>query len=137
MRGLAARAKTGKAGRVKAVLILTCLISALLLPSCGRKDDANEEEQRIRMAVEQRVEAMRSEMKISESRWHTARIVTFSLLAGGSLILLFNGVGAGADRRAYPSIPDGKGNESQNRRRVIDRPYNDPEDEPDEYPYRR
>ena len=82
------------------------------------------------------MEAIRTEMKISESRWHTARIVCFCLLAGGSLIWLFNGGGTSSGRGFSP-LPDGKDAESTTRRRVIDRPYYTPEDEPDEYPYRR
>ena len=114
-----------------------CLILLLLLlfSSCD-ESETSREEARFQREVSQRVEAIRTEMKISESRWHTARIVCFCLLAGGSLIWLFNGGGTSSGRGFSP-LPDGKDAESTTRRRVIDRPYYTPEDEPDEYPYRR
>ena len=110
------------------MITLRCL---MLLPlfwlfsSCD--EEQSKEEQRIRQEVEQRVETIRTEMKVSENRWHTVRIVAFCLLAGGSLIWLFNG--GESPGRENKSIDPGY------RRRVIDRNYDD--DESDEHPYRR
>jgi hypothetical protein len=112
------------------------LVPMFWLFSCN-EEKTSKEEARIQREVEQRVESIRTEMKVSENRWHTARIVCFCLLAGGSLIWLFNGGGAASGNLSYPLIPDGKNHENQNRRRVIDRPHFDPDDEPDDHPYRR
>jgi hypothetical protein len=111
------------------------LLLLMLFSSCDERETSREEA-RFQREVSQRVEAIRTEMKISESRWHTARIVCFCLLAGGSLIWLFNGGGTPSGRGFSPNAGD-KDAESPNRRRVIDRPLYDPENEPDEYPYRR
>jgi hypothetical protein len=102
------------------------LLPLFWLSSC-KEEGVSREEERFRNEVDRRVEVIRGEMKVSESRWHTVRIVTFCLLAGGSLIWLFNG--GGVIGRESKSVEPGY------RRRVIDRPYED--DEPDEYPYRR
>ena len=117
---------------------LSCLmlLPLMWLASCNEERPSTEDA-RIQREVDQRVETIRTEMKVSEDRWHTARIISFCLLAGGSLIWLFNSGGFGSGRGAYAPVPDGKSPESQNRRRVIDRPYYDPDDEPDEYPHRR
>ncbi len=117
-------------------LRMLMLVPLMWLFSCN-EEEASKEEARIRREVEQRVETIRTEMKVSETRWHTARIVCFCLLAGGSLIWLFNGGGAVSERGSCPLIPDGRNPENQNRRRVIDRPYNDPDDDSDDYPHRR
>ncbi len=108
------------------VIRILLLLPLLWLSSC-KEEGVSREEERFRNEVERRVEVVRGEMKVSESRWHTVRIVTFALLAGGSLIWLFNG--GGIPGRETKSIEPGY------RRRVIDRSYED--DEPDEYPYRR
>jgi|GEM_PF-3795021 len=111
------------------------LLLLLLLSSC-HESETSREEARFQREVSQRVEAIRTEMKISESRWHTVRIVAFSLLAGGSLIWLFNGGGTSSGRGFSP-LADGKEAESTTRRRVIDRPFYDPDDESDPYSLRR
>lgn len=114
---------------------LLLLLPLLCLTSC--QEETSREEARIRREVDQRVEAIRTEMKVSEHRWRTIRTVTLCLLAGGSLIWLFNGGGTVSPRGRYPSLADNGGYETPNRRRVIDRPYPDPDDEPGEHPYRR
>jgi hypothetical protein len=121
-----------KEGGVKAFRLFLLLIPILAFTSC--QEEENEQESRIRREVEERVEVIRGEMKISESRWHTVRIVAFCLLAGGSLIWLFNG-GGSSPGRSYPLLPDNRNSDPGCRRRVIDRPYDD--DEPDDPPYRR
>ncbi len=119
---------------MKAILPILFLVS-LLLSSCREGGRISREEERIRREVDQRVETIRGEMKVSENRWHTVRIVSFCLLAGGSLIWLCQGSAAPGRAMNPPSY--GRNNlEHLNRRRVIDRPYED-DDEPGEYPYRR
>jgi hypothetical protein len=115
------------------VISLRCLmvLSFFWFSSC--EEEKSREEARFQREVDQRVEVIRSEMKVSEGRWHTVRIVCFSLLAGGSLIWLFNG---GVSPGGVPMLPDGKSREYGYRGRVIDRPYDD-DDEPDSHPYRR
>jgi hypothetical protein len=109
------------------------LLPILVFISCC-ENETSREEARIRDQVDQRVEIIRSEMKVTENRWHTVRVVAFCLLAGGSLIWLFNG-GATPSRGSYPLLADARSPESGPRRRVIDRTYDD--DEPDDPPYRR
>lgn len=98
---------------------------ALLLASC-REDETNREEARVQQEVARRVEAIRAEMKTDETRWRTIRMATLSLLAGGALILLLGGY---FDRSDKPSAARLAGGEPNMRRRVIDRPYEDPDDE--------
>ncbi len=105
-----------------------------LFSSC--EEEKSREEARFQREVDQRVEVIRTEMKVSEGRWHTVRIVAFSLLAGGSLIWLFNGGGGSPAKENHPMLRDGRNNDPGYRRRVIDRAYED-DDEPDEYPHRR
>lgn len=118
---------------MKAIFLL--FASLLLLSSCKEDGRISREEERIRREVDQRVETIRSEMRFAQNRWHTVRIVSFCLLAGGSLIWLCQG--SAAPGRAMNSPSHGRNNlEHLHRRRVIDRPYED-DDEPGDYPYRR
>lgn len=134
MRGLVASGLAGgKEGCVKAILPMLALGSLLLLSSC--EDKVSKEEARIRREVDQRVQAARAEMRQSESRWHTARVVAFCLLAGGSLIWLMNRGGSPPSEADRPMLPGSRAQPPGHRRRVIDRSYED--DEPDEPPYRR
>lgn len=119
-----------------ATLRCLMLLPMMWLFSCD-EEKSTKEEARIQREVDQRVETIRSEMKVTENRWKTVRTVTFCLLAGGSLIWLFNDGGTDSGSGNYPSLSDGKNRDTPTRRRVIDRPYPDPDDEPDEYPYRR
>lgn len=118
------------------MITLRCLmfLSLFWLSSC--EEEKSREEQRIRTEVDQRVETIRTEMKVSESRWHTVRVVAFCLLAGGSLVWLFNGGGESSPKHGHPMLRDARNPDPGHRRRVIDRPYED-DDEPDDYPYRR
>lgn len=108
----------------------------MLLPFLGFfscfEDQTSREEAKIRNQVDQRVEIIRTEMKVTENRWHTVRIVAFCLLSGGSLIWLFNG-GGPSPHRSYPLFPDNR-NPDPGSRRVIDRSY---DDEPDDPTYHR
>lgn len=110
-----------------ALIRLLLLLPLIWLSSCDDAGRIGREELRIREEVDQRVDVIRSEMRVSENRWHTVRVVVFCLLAGGSLIWLFNGGGAPGRENKSP--------DPSYRRRVIDRTYDD--DEPDEHPYRR
>lgn len=116
-----------------AILRILVLTIAMLLTSC-RDDRVNREEARVRQEVERRVEAMRAEMKIAETRWRTVRIATCSLLAGGSLILLLGGY---FDRHDKPGSARLAGADPYGRRRVIDRPYEEDDDDDRYPPYRR
>ncbi len=121
---------------MKSFLRILLLLALLWLPSCNGGGGISREEARIQREVNQRVETIRSEMKVSETRWKTARVVAFCLLAGGALIWLFNGGGGASIGESYPKLADPRNHDPGHRRRVIDRHYPD-EDEPDEYPYRR
>jgi hypothetical protein len=111
------------------------LVPMFWLFSCN-EEKTSKEEARIQREVEQRVETIRTEMKVAENRWHTARIVAFCLLAGGSLLWLFSGGGGPSGNESQPMLRDGRNQDSGPRRRVIDRPYED-DDEPNQHPYRR
>jgi len=114
---------------LSAFLRILLLVPLLSLSACNGGGSISKEEARIRREVDQRVEVMRSEMKVSESRWKTARVVAFCLLAGGALIWLFNGPGSSSSGDSYPRLPDNRNHDPGYRRRVIDRPY-DEDDEP-------
>lgn len=123
-------------GGMKALLVLP-FVPVLWLSSCdSAQEPPADHEARIRREVEQRVDAIRSEMKVSEGRWRTARIVTFCLLAGGSLVWLFNGESGSSPKHGHPMRRDARNPDPGHHRRVIERPYED-EDESDPYPYRR
>ncbi|MBX3742497.1 MAG: hypothetical protein KF712_16035 [Akkermansiaceae bacterium] len=120
---------------MKSLLHILLLLPLLLLSSC-KEEGVNREEARIRREVDRRVEAIHADLKVSDSRWKTVRVVAFCLLAGGSLIWLFNGGGGSSSGDSYPKLADSRNHDPGYRRRVIDRHHPD-EDEPDEYPYRR
>lgn len=111
--------------RVRCLLLLPMM----WLFSCN-EEETSREEARVQKEVNQRVEIIRSELKVSQDRWRTVRIVTFSLLAGGSLLWLLN---SHEEPVGNPRLRDGN---PQPRRRVIDRPYEE-DDESESYPYRR
>lgn len=113
------------------------LLPALLLFSCGgggnSSDQARQrEEARIQREVDQRVAKIRTEMKVSEKRWHTAKIVALCALAGGALLWLMTNNGGGNQ----PAIPEARPRIHE-RTRVIERqdPYEEDDDEYD--PHRR
>jgi hypothetical protein len=110
---------------MSAILRILLFGVMLSLVSC-REDETNREEARVQQEVARRVEAIRTEMKTDETRWRTIRMATLSLLAGGSLILLLGGY---FDRSDKPTSARLAGGEPNTRRRVIDRPYDDPDDD--------
>lgn len=118
-------------------LRIMCLLSALILLSCGGGGQSNDqarqrEEARIQREVDQRVAEIRTEMKVSENRWNTARIVALCALAGCALLWLLNDKGGGNQ----PAIPEPRPRIPSERTRMIERP--DPCEQNDEYdPYRR
>jgi len=123
-------------GGIKALRVLP-LIPMLWLSSCEPvREPSGDREARIRREVEQRVESIRSEMKVSESRWRTARVIAFCLLAGGSLVWLFNGGGESPPKHGHPMPRDARNPDPGYRRRVIERAYEE-DDESEQYPYRR
>jgi hypothetical protein len=67
---------------VNAVLRSMCLLPVLFLLSC-EGEEKSREEARIQREVNQRVEVIRKEMKVSEKRWHTARTVASAHWPGG------------------------------------------------------
>jgi len=114
-------------------LLLLVLFATVSLVSCD-EEKRGKEDARVEEEVARRVEAIRAEMKITEARWRTIRVATLCLLAGGSLILLLGGYAEKPEKTAAARLPGG---ESQTRRRVIDRPYDEPDDEYENNPYRR
>ncbi len=114
------------------------LLPALLLFSCGggghSSDEARQrEEARIQREVDQRVAKIRAEMKVSEKRWHTAKIVALCALAVGALLWLMTNNG-GANQT---NVPEPNTRILNPRTRVIERqdPYEEADDEYD--PHRR
>jgi len=75
---------------MKTVTRILAGIVLCILVSCGepRKPKPPDEEARIEREVNRRVETIRGEMRHSQKRWHTTRVVFFCILAGGSLIWL-------------------------------------------------
>lgn len=69
------------------VLPFLPLVLSVLLVSC--EGDVSLNEAAIQQEVANRVEVMRSELKVDEDRRKTTRVVCLTLLAGGSLVLLF------------------------------------------------
>ncbi len=133
MCGVGTGRRLGKEGRMRTVIRILMLVFVLSLVAC-EDERTSPDEARVQQEVARRVEAMRAEMKIAEARWRTIRVATLCLLAGGSLILLLGGYTDNPERAAAARLAAG---ESQTRRRVIDRPYDDPEDEQEYYPHRR
>lgn len=123
---------------MSAALRTMCLLSALILSSCGgggqSSDQARQrEEARIQREVDQRVTEIRNEMKVSEKRWNTARTVALCTLAGGALLWLLNDKGGGNQ----PAIPEPRPRIPSERTRMIERPDTYGEDNDEYDPYRR
>ena len=118
---------------MRAIIRILALVFTLSLVAC-EDEKTSRDEARVQQEVARRVEAMRAEMKIAEARWRTIRVATLCLLAGGSLILL---LGGHTDKPAKAAAARLAGGDPQTRRRVIDRPYEDPDDEYENNPYRR
>ncbi len=123
---------------MNAALRIMFLLPALLLFSCGggghSSDQARQrEEARIQREVDQRVAKIRTEMKVSEKRWHTAKIVALCTLAGGVLLWLVTDKGGGNQT----NIPEPNTRIPHERTRVIERqdPYEEDDDKYD--PHRR
>ena len=119
---------------MNAVLRSIFLLPVLFLLSC-EGEEKSREEARIQREVNQRVEVIRKEMKVSENRWHTARTVALCALAGGSLLWLMGTRGTGSNSRN----PEARSRLPETRSRMIERPnlYGEEDDESEHDPYRR
>ncbi|MBK1818276.1 hypothetical protein JIN84_21825 [Luteolibacter yonseiensis] len=118
---------------MRTIIRILLLAFTLSLTAC-EEEQTSREEARVQQEVARRVEAIRTEMKTAEARWRTLRIGTLSLLAGGSLILLLGGYADKPGKTTSARLPAG---DHPVRRRVIDHPYDDLDDEYENHPHRR
>lgn len=114
------------------LIMIVVMLSSFALVSCEDtlppKGDA-----RMQQEVERRIEILRGELKVEETRWRTLRISCFCLLAGGSLVLLFSGMGESPSRESHPRLSGHPPYDHSQRRRMIDRHPDDDDEEGNPY----